>query len=84
MRYSRDELDKLSVSLFVSEDLIITDGIEQICTHKDDTHANRRQTSERLQAARQALPKRPTKRDLSMFLQNQNDDPNPAATLSPS
>lgn len=84
MRYSRDELDKLSVSLFVSEDLIITDGIEQICTHTDDTHANRRQTSERLQAARQALPKRPTKRDLSMFLQNKNDDPNPAATLSPS
>lgn len=68
MRYSRDELDKLTVSLFVPEDLIITDGIEQICTHKDDTHAYTRQTSERLQAARQALPKRPTKRDLSMFL----------------
>lgn len=34
------ELDKLTVSLFVSEDLIITDGIEQKYTHKDNTHAH--------------------------------------------
>lgn len=67
MRYSRDELHKLAVSLFISKDLIITDGIEQICTHKDDTNAYARQISRGLQAARQAFPKRPTKRDLSMF-----------------
>lgn len=43
MRYGRDkghELDKLTVSLFVSEDLIITDGIEQIRTHKANTYAH--------------------------------------------
>lgn len=47
-RAERHELDKLTVNLFVSEDLIITDGIEQIRIHKGDTHAHTRQTSLRL------------------------------------
>lgn len=70
VRYSTDEcheLDKLTVSLFVSEDLIMTDAIEQICTHTDGTHTHTHPAdiSEAIDS-QNGTPKE-TKTGLSMF-----------------